>query len=689
MKFGAMVLMGWLLASVAVAGAREVQVLPDQWRFQAGDVPGGAHPGTDDARWTALSLPHNWGWEQGQRGDEKYRRGPGWYRRSLNLKPSPGRRYFIRFGAAGSVADVYLNGAWLGQHRGAFGAFCFELTPQLAPNGTNLLAVRVSNASEPDLAPLDGGFPVYGGLYREVELIETDDTCLSLTDHGSPGVAWQETSVSTTQAVIDMTAQISNGLKRNVWRTVVATILAPDGTKVASAQQAVMLAAGNDEPLTLRLTLAQPHLWNGRQDPWLYRAVVEVHTKDQVVDAVEQPLGLRWFTVQPDKGFFLNGKPYALHGVNRHQDRPEKGWAISRADQDEDLALLQELGATVVRCAHYQHSDYFYGLCDRAGILVWAELPQVNCISNTAAFAESSRNQLLDLIRQNVNHPAIFCWSLFNELRPNRPDPHRELQDLNLLAKAEDPTRFTVGATMTDQLPQMNRIPDQLGWNRYPGWYEPSKYMTNFTQDLKRLRDSSRSGGFCISEYGAGANVNQHEQSPRQPGFAGQWHPEEWQGIVHETAWRQIKQQPYIWATMIWNLADFVNPFQHEGGVNGRNDKGLVTFDRKIRKDVFYFYQANWSGQPVLHLTSQRDTVRTNAVTEVKVYSNARTVSLLLNGVNQGVRTNDDNSVFVWPGCQLQPGDNQVQVRAEIAGREWHDGCTWKRVLPALPKVSQ
>ena len=239
------------------------------------------------------------------------------------------------------------------------------------------------------------------------------------------------------------------------------------------------------------------------------------------MDSVEQPLGLRYYSIDPDKGFFLNGKPYHLHGVNRHQDRPDKGWALSEADQDEDLKLISELGCTVVRCAHYQHSDYFYSLCDKAGILVWAELSQVDRINPGEKFAETSRNQLIDLIRQNINHPSIFAWSLFNELRAGSPDPHRELQDLNIVAHGEDPTRPTIAATCTSLLPQMNKISDQLGWNIYPGWYPEWGPKEDFGPSLDRYRETSRRGAFCVSEYGAGANIAQHEQNVRQPRAGG------------------------------------------------------------------------------------------------------------------------------------------------------------------------
>ena len=301
--------------------------------------------------------------------------------------------------------------------------FAFEITTNLSATGTNLLAVRVSNAPEPDLAPLSGDFSVYGGLYRPVHLIVTGEENFTLTDHGSPGVAWLQTSVTKKQAVIDVTAQISNGTLQKQPLTLVASVFDAGGKLVAKNEQPVQLAANVTAPYPLQVVVPNPRLWNGRQDPYLYQAVVELRSANGVVDSVGQPLGLRFYSVDPDKGFFLNGQPYHLHGVNRHQDRFNQGWAISEADMDEDLQLIKEMGCTVIRCAHYQHSDYFYSLCDRAGILVWAELPQVNEINPSPQFAETSRSQLLDLIRQNINHPSIFVWSLFNELWPGTPGP--------------------------------------------------------------------------------------------------------------------------------------------------------------------------------------------------------------------------------------------------------------------------
>jgi beta-galactosidase len=334
------------------------------------------------------------------------------------------------------------------------------------------------------------------------------------------------------------------------------------------------------------------------------------------------------------------------------------------------------MGCTVIRCAHYQHSDYFYSLCDRAGILVWAELPQVNEINASPAFEETSRNQLLDLIRQNINHPSIFVWSLFNEVAlRDTSDPHRELQDMNNVAHSEDPTRPTIAATCTDKLPQMNKIPDLLGWNLYPGWYRGTK--DDFGRDLDRLRDTSRHGGFCVSEYGAGANTTQHEQNPKQPKTDGQWHPEEWQAEVHEAAWAAMKQRPFVWGTFVWNMFDFAVSTRHEGSIPGRNDKGLVTYDRQTKKDAFYFYQANWSDEPMVYITSRRFTERTNAATDVKIYSNAKEVELLLNGVSQGKPSDGTNCVFIWKNVTLKPGENQIAAKAERDGKKLSDSCVW------------
>jgi beta-galactosidase len=661
--------------------AREDTVLDGGWKFYLGELqnltmPSGASA-PPDSNWQAVSIPHCWGWKEAQAGKKNYR-GPGWYQRELGVVPEAGKRYFLRFEAASSVADVYMNGNLLGEHRGAFGAFCFEITTNLSANGTNNLMVHVDNTPQPDIAPLSGDFAFYGGIYRPVHLIVTDENCFTLTDHASPGVAWLQTSVSRKEAVLDVAAEIDNRAGHAKTLTVVATIFDASGNKVAGVAQPVLVSSNTfAEPCWMRIEVPQPHLWNGRADPYLYKAVVELHSGDRICDAVEQEIGLRSYYIDPDKGFFLNGRPYTLHGVDKHQERWDKGWAVSHADLDEDISLIKEIGATCVRCAHYQHSDYFYSLCDQAGILVWAELPQVDTITSTEQFEETSRSQLLDLIRQNINHPSIFVWSLFNEQRPGSPALYRELQDLNIVAHGEDPTRPTIGATFLETLPQMEKIPDLIGWNMYPYWYVKPEASTNLSRHLDDLRLTSKQGGFCVSEYGAGANVLQHQQDPAQPKTNGPWHPEEWQAIAHEQTWAVLKSKPYIWATFAWCMFDFTSPGRHEGGAPARNDKGLVTADRKIKKDAFYFYKANWSDEPTLYIASRRFIERTNAVTDVKVYSNAKSVELFVNGVSREKNDGANNCVFVWKNVTLRPGENQIEARARRDGQDLDDRCEW------------
>ncbi|MFO1478330.1 MAG: glycoside hydrolase family 2 TIM barrel-domain containing protein [Verrucomicrobiota bacterium] len=674
-----------LISTLCTAAPRHETLLDSGWTFAQGEFPGAERADYGNTwGWKTVTVPHNWGWDQAEKGLDYYR-GPGWYRRPLNIgAPQPGRRYFLRFEAAGSVADAWLNGRHLGQHRGAFGAFCFEITPDLSPSGTNLLAVRVSNSPETDIAPISGDFNVFGGLYRPVHLVETADVNFCLTDHGSPGVAWLQTRVRPERAVLDVIAQVSNAGQKTSDLKLVATVLDASGKKVGGGEQAVGELQRVTAPVQLRLELENPHLWNGRSDPYLHRAIVELQDKNgTVLDSVEQAIGLRFYEVDPDRGFFLNGKPYHLHGVNKHQDRVGKGWAVTEADQDEDMRLIQDLGCTVIRCAHYQHSDYFYSLCDKAGILVWAELPQVNELEPTPEFAATSKNQLLDLIRQNINHPSIFVWSLFNELWPDRPDPHRELQDLKVVANGEDPTRPTIAATSTEHLPQMDKIPDLLGWNIYPGWYSGWGPKENFGTYLDRGRTLSRHGGLCISEYGAGASIRQHEDNPQKPKETGLWHPEEYQAILHEAAWPALKSKPFVWGTFVWVMFDFISNGRHEGDEPGRNDKGLVTADRKTPKDAYYYYRANWSDEPTLYIASRRYTSRTNAVTDVKVYSNAGAVEVSLNGKSIGTQSGATNGVFLWKNVRLQPGDNRVEARAQRNGRELKDDCLWTLTAPA------
>lgn len=675
-------LLPWLLMLLLAGSvlAREETTLAEGWRFIRSDVAGAEQPTFKDRDWQAVVVPHCWGWEEAESGNRNFYRGPGWYRREFTVPADTDERHrrFLWFGAASTVADVYLNGQHISQHRGGFGAFCVEITDAVLLGRQNVLAVRVSNAPEADIAPLAGDFNVYGGLYRPVRLLETGAVCISPLQHAAPGLAVQQKKVTAAQAELEARVEVANGATELQALTVRVMVRDHAQLPVITTEQHIVLKGSQTQTVEFPLVVAQPHLWSGVKDPYLYEVVAEIRQGDRVLDCVAQPLGLRYYRVDPEQGFFLNGQPYFVRGVNRHQDHLGKGWAIRTADMEQDVALLREMGANAVRCCHYQHSTDFYAACDRAGLLAWAELPLVNTIHTGTEFAATTQGQLLDLIRQNINHPSIFVWSLFNE-QSGKPDPTELLRHLNSVAHAEDPTRPTIAATCVAKLPEMNKITDWLGWNRYPMWYGKETPGTS----LDACHHTSRDGSFILSEYGAGASIKQHEQNPRQPPTKGKWHPEEWQMQVHESIWMAVKERPFIWGVLAWVMFDFSSQQRDEGDFPVRNDKGLVTGDRQVRKDAFFFYKANWTDAPMVHITSCRDNERHATVTPVKVYANTEQVELKVNGAPQGIKTPDAIRRAIWSDVHLKPGSNQIEAVGLRGDVRVTDYCTWHVATPS------
>jgi len=417
-------------------------------------------------------------------------------------------------------------------------------------------------------------------------------------------------------------------------------------------------------------------------DPYLYTVTVEVRDGERVCDRVTQPLGLRYFRVDPNEGFLLNGKKYVLHGVNKHQDRLDKGWAISDEDQREDIDLILEMGCTCVRFAHYQHPQYTYDLCDRSGLVAWAELSLVGSLGKSPAFAENARQQLRELIKQNYNHPSIFFWSLFNELSFGKPkEPVDGPQDwdlvkeLNQLAHELDPTRLTTGASNLAVTHPLTYIPDIIGFNRYSGWYggKPEDWP-GVLDDMHKKNPNTCVG---ISEYGAGASVVQHEVPPKHPKTTGPWHPEEWQGVVHEAAYTAMQERPGLWGTFLWNMFDFGVDARSEGDHMGRNDKGMVTYDRKIRKDTFYWYQSLWRPEPLCYITSRRYNPRPAGPTYLKVYSNCDSVEVRVNGKSLGSKAPTHN-VVVFEDVNLPEGPVTVEAVGTKGQLSHTDRVVWQ-----------
>ncbi len=652
------------------------QAFTQDWRF-AKVVE---RPTTDSDKWESINLPHTWNAIDASNGGgtdmqsrDGYYRGPGWYSKTFHVdKSSQGKRLFLRFEGVSSVADVYLNGKHLGQHRGAFGAFCFEITGLCKQDSENLLLVRADNTWRKEVAPLSGDFAMYGGIYRPVSLITKETTCIDPLDYASSGIYISQKNVSKDSAEVTVLSKLDSALPQ---KSVKVDCRILDHTGEVYAEQSATTTITNKGEVAHEFSLENPHLWNGRSDPYLYTVEITLWHDGKILDTCQQSLGLRSYHIDPEKGFFLNGKPYKLYGVNRHQDRAGKGWAVSSSDHAEDIQLIEEIGARGLRLAHYPQASEAYQLCDEAGILVWAELPLVDCITEGPAFAENAKQQLRELIRQHYNHPSIFCWSLFNEMY------HREsadftslLEELNSLSKAEDPYRLTIGAT-NKLREKLCNVTDALAFNKYPGWYgggpeEMHKWLAKYNE-LGNHR------GICVSEYGAGASIKHHEQNPRKAVPKSRWHPEEWQAVVHEGNYQSIKNAEYCWGSFVWNMFDFASVWRTEGDADGINDKGLVSYDRKVKKDAFYFYKTNWSDSTVLHITSKRHTNRKNAKTPIKIYANSESVDLFVNDEFIGTREPNDICIAKWDSVELQKGENSIRVEASVSGNIITDTCTW------------
>lgn len=664
-------LSAWQAAAQTLPGPRAVASLNDGWRFHLGDAPGAESEAFRDDGWAAVSLPHTWNAQDGQDGGNNYFRGTGWYRRHFEASPAwAGREVYIQFDGANRRTDVYLNGQLLGTHTGGFARFRFDASGYLKP-GDNLLAVRVNNEVN-GVPPTAADFTFFGGIYRGVSLLVTDRLQVETMDYASPGVYLKQEHVSRERADLSVTTKLANHERRAADLTVRVVVADARGRRVKESESNVKVEAGGRAEAVARLALARPHLWDGLRDPYLYKVFAEVYEGRRLRDRVEQPLGLRFFSVDPDAGFFLNGTHVDLHGVNRHQDRPNKGWAISEADEREDFALIREVGASAIRVAHYQQSQLWYSLADEQGVVMWAEIPFVGPALDEPSFADNAVEQLRELIRQNYNHPAILFWGVGNETRGAAADAL--IARLAAEVRAEDPTRLSTYASDHADDDPKNWHTDVTAFNRYFGWYVGA--AQDFAAWADRIHRQFPRARVGVSEYGAGASVVQHEAAPARPQPASRWHPEEYQAIFHETYWNAMRTRPFLWCKFVWNMFDFAVDQRNEGDTPGRNDKGLVTYDRKTRKDAFYWYKANWSDQPVLYITSRRYTRRTSPATDVKVYSNADSVELFVNGISKGRRAGE-NHIFRWAGVALKEGDNRVEARAVRAGRRLSDGCSW------------
>ncbi len=666
---------------VPPAAGRIDTSLDDAWRFLRADVAGADAPGFDDSAtpWSDVTLPHTWNALDGEDGGSNYYRGVGWYRRHLtapaDFVPGSGRQAFLQFDGANIVTDVYLNGTHLGQHRGGFAAFRYDVTSVLTA-GDNVLAVKVDNTFANDVPPLSADFTFFGGLYRNAHLLTTDALHVDVEDFASSGV-YLTANVSGASADFSARVRVKNGGAADANTDVSLVLVDGSGVPVQRFAGNSTIGAGMTGEVGFSSPGLLPHLWNGRADPYLYTAYVEIGHAGTVTDVVSQPFGFRSFAVDPDTGFSLNGQPYDLHGVNRHQDRLDMGWAITDREHDQDMALIVEMGATAIRLAHYQHAQHFYDLCDRNGLVVWAEMPLVNSITQSQAFSDNAHQQMTELIRQSFNHPAIVFWSIGNEQHNDDAPTNALLGDLAALVKSEDPSRLSTYAhccaSDTGGLPSHT---DVVGYNEYFGWYGGNYNQFGGWADGVHAALPNRP--IAVSEYGAGAALTQHADNPAEPAAAGLFHPEEYQALLHEATWKQIAARPYLWGKFVWNMFDFAVDNRNEGDTPGRNDKGMVSYDRQTKKDAFYWYKANWSSDPFVYITGRRFNPRTTATIDVKVYSNLDSVTLVVDGVALPSMTSSDH-IFIFPAVALAAGATEVEAQATNGTITVTDGVTWTR----------
>jgi beta-galactosidase len=698
-------------AAPATGGGRTETQLIEGWRFAFGDQHAEQ---SDTSGWQAVTLPHTWnriGGHATKAADANDSRGKGWYQLKFRLgqgmqKP---RRTWLQFDGASIVSDVWLNGVPLGRHAGAVSAFRFDVSDALR-TGENLLMVRTDNTA-PDTKdsvtaetlPMGGDWFMYGGLYRKVSLITTAPVHVDLGDHGGPGVHARTVSLEPGRAHVEVVTNVRNDAGAAQAVQVRTSLVDAKGKTVAMSTQPLDMAVSSLREVKTSLDVAKPRLWNGVADPYLYTVRVEVLAGARTVDTVAEQFGIRTMRFDPDKGFFLNGKPMALRGVNRHQETGANGWASTVAELERDYAIIKEMGANTIRLAHYQHPKEGYALADRMGLIVWAEVPLVLLSAPygeptaTPGFIANAEQHLRELIRQNINHPSIAVWSIANE--PNianvwmqpKPPTVPLLERLAALARAEDPSRPPVLASCCGTLPGslMPTTPgkgldsppqavDVFGVNVYFGWYYAN--VADLSAYLDEVHTFYPKKAISVTEYGAGGALSQHTDNPLGgPIIAGgRPHPEGFQSYIHEKTWPQLRDKPYLWASWLWNMFDFGTAIRMEGDLVDTNDKGIVSFDRKTKKESFYFYKAHWNPEPMIYLAGHRYTERASPVADVKAYSNAPTARLAVNGRDLG-SVDCVERICLWRNVVLDKGDNALIVTASFKGKTLRDNAMWRR----------
>ena len=574
--------------------------------------------------WETVNLPHSWNATDGQDGGADYFRGTCLYAKQLTEELPEADRYYLEIRGANSSADVYLDGKHMAHHDGGYSTWRVDITE----NPKGLIVIAVDNAPNDKVYPQVADFTFYGGLYRDVNLICVKESHFALEYYGTPGIKVTPV-MKGDDAVVLTHVFVENGKEG---QTIRYTLMNAEGKAIGTYE-------GTEKKVPFRIKNA--HRWHGRKDPYLYSMKAELLEDGTLLDTVSTRFGCRSFEVDPEKGFILNGEEYPLRGVSRHQDRWGIGNALLPEHHTEDMDLICEVGATTIRLAHYQHDQFFYDLCDERGLVIWAEIPYIS--NHMPGGRENTISQMTELIVQNYNHPSIVVWGLSNEITmsgASDPDLLKNHHILNDMVHDMDSTRLTTMAvlSMCSMDEEYVHIPDTVSYNHYFGWYGGDTTMNGPWFD--KFHEKYPNSPIGCSEYGCEA-LNWHTSNPKQGDYT-----EEYQAYYHEELIKQLFTRKYLWATQVWNMFDFGADARAEGGENGQNHKGLITFDRKYKKDSFYAYKAWLNPEPMVHICGKRYVDRVEDVTKVTVYSNLPSVELLANGESLGVQESDNHFFY-------------------------------------------
>lgn len=642
---------------------RKIYSLNPNWSFRkieenSGSVEEGFMTGEN------VSLPHTWNdqlkTERGQYVYEKLLEVPEIHR---------GEKLFLEFQGANTVCTVYINSQFIGRHQGGYSTFRMEITSGYQWGKENRLQVVVDNGPTKDVSPLNGDFTIYGGLYRDVHLLCVQSSHFDLLFYGSQGVILRSTAKGNGQGFLQLEPHVVGGEKGTLrWE-----IFDAEG-KLVKQQEAPAKQQNHT------VTLEKVHLWQGKKNPYLYRLVATLLLGDEVCDRVELSFGFRECALDPAKGFFLNGERLRINGVAKHQDFGMLGNAVKEEQILEDFALIDEIGANGVRLSHYQHPQRTYDLCDEKGYITWAEIPMM-AMPDDRSVLDNAGEQLKELVYQNCHHPSICFWGIQNEIAMGGESlaMYRGVHELNDLFHALLPHEISVSANMyyVKNDSSLNFITDALGYNLYYGWYYGQ--IEDLSGWFDAFHGENPSIPLGLSEYGADCNLQFHSETPKVKDYS-----EEYQALYHEKTYGIVQSKAYLWGSFVWNMFDFGSAVRDEGGTKGQNCKGLVTIDRKVRKDAFYYYKAQWSAEPFVHLCAKRFENRSGSTMTVKVYSNQKKVRLLVNGSSWGEK--EGQTVFIFDHVPLQPGPNHLQVLSGGNKRELKDEGIFYRVEDADPR---